>query len=56
MQYQEDNPHIVNGIKSSGINNLDDLAIEIKTEGEEKLPLMHQVKAKDCPQVKAKTE
>ena len=38
-------------MKISGINNLDDLGLEIKTEGDEKLPLVHQMKAKDPARV-----
>ena len=43
-------------MKISGINNLDDLGLEIKTEGDEKLPLVQKMKAKDPAQVKANNE
>ena len=43
-------------MKSSAINNLDELGLDIKTEGDEKMPLVHQIKSKGPAKVIANTE
>jgi hypothetical protein len=43
-------------MKASTLNNLDEIGIDIKTEGEDKLPLVQHVKVLNSPQVSANRE